>query len=121
MKRFDLNGIWELSCENIHCKGTIPGSVYSFLLDAGKMEDPYFRDNELKALKLMDQDFCFSREFTLPAGFLEGCKRLILRFQGLDTICRIEINGVEVGTACNMHRVWEYDLSLIHISEPTRH
>ena len=96
MKRFDLNGIWELSCENIHCKGTIPGSVYSFLLDAGKMEDPYFRDNELKALKLMDQDFCFSREFTLPAGFL-------------DTICRIELNGVEVGTACNMHRVWEYD------------
>ena len=109
MKRFDLNGIWELSCKNIHCKGTIPGSVYSFLLDAGKMEDPYFRDNELKALKLMDQDFCFSREFTLPADFLEECKRLILRFQGLDTICRIEINGVEVGTACNMHRVWEYD------------
>ena len=33
--------------------GQIPGSVYSFLLNAGEMEDPYYRDNERRALSLM--------------------------------------------------------------------
>ena len=29
----------------------VPGSVYSALLEAGQMEDPYYRDNEGKALE----------------------------------------------------------------------
>ena len=133
MKRLDVNGIWELSCgetKELNCSGTIPGSVYSFLLDAGKMEDPYFRDNELKALKLMDQDFCFSRKIEVPGEFLRGCGRILPHFDGLDTICRIEVNGRQTGKAFNMHRIWEYDVTnllqegenilCVYISSPTK-
>ena len=51
MKTFTLNGTWSmLAPDGNRTEGKIPGSVYSFLLDAGKMEDPFYRDNEFKAL-----------------------------------------------------------------------
>ena len=42
---------------------TVPGSVYQTYLAHGKMEDPFYRDNEEKALELMKEDFEFITEF----------------------------------------------------------
>ena len=36
----------------------VPGSVYSDLLRAEKMEDPFWRDNELQATRIMDEVNC---------------------------------------------------------------
>ena len=47
MKRIELNGLWQMTGNGYTCSGQIPGSVYSFLMDAGLAEDPYYRDNEL--------------------------------------------------------------------------
>ena len=49
------------------CQGSVPGSVYSFLLDNDLIPDPYFRDNEMEALKLLENDFIFSRRFIRQA------------------------------------------------------
>ena len=51
---FLLNNPWTLSDASGHAlaEGSVPCSVYSLLLDAGKMKDPFFRENELTALKL---------------------------------------------------------------------
>lgn len=35
--------------ENEWVPAKVPGSVYQAYLDAGKMEDPFYRDNEEKA------------------------------------------------------------------------
>ncbi len=35
----------------------VPGTVYTDLLRNGQMEDPFFKDNEDRALKLMDEDY----------------------------------------------------------------
>ena len=41
MKQYLLNGSWTLTDKQGDCtSGEIPGSVYSFLLAAGKMKDP---------------------------------------------------------------------------------
>ena len=42
----------------------VPGSVYADLLAAGKLEDPFWRDNEDKALALMENDFLYTESFT---------------------------------------------------------
>ena len=63
MRKISLNGTWHLSGGGYACDGTIPGSVYSFLLDNRLMEDPFYRTNELDALKIMENDFTFSRTF----------------------------------------------------------
>ncbi len=108
MEYQSLNGTWELTGKDrTPVKGQIPGSVYSFLLDAGGMEDPYYRDNELKALPLMEEDYTFGRTFDLPEN-IAGCAHQVLRFDGIDTLSDVFLNGVRLGSTDNMHVAWEY-------------
>lgn len=87
----------------------IPGSVYGNLLEQGLMPDPYDRMNELDALPLMDNDFVFETDFTLTEEQL-AADYLVLRFEGIDTLAKVYLNGRVLGETNNMHRVWEFDL-----------
>ena len=112
MKKLSLNGSWNLEIPGIdigNVSAQVPGSVYHDLLAAGLMEDPFYRDNEMKALKLMDNDFIYSRDFSVPEALLSS-DAVVLRCEGLDTIAKIYINENLVGLANNMHRIWEYDI-----------
>ena len=128
---FLLNNPWTLSDASGHAlaEGSVPCSVYSLLLDAGKMKDPFFRENELTALKLADQDFVFSTDFCPDAGLLaRECIRL--RFEGIDTLADISLNGTRLGRTDNFFRIWEYDVKgllhegknhlEVHIQSPTK-
>ena len=111
MQHYDLAGQWRLTRPARYaCTGTVLGSVYSFLLASGQMADPYYRENELDALALMDNDFTFEKTFALPDSILR-CSRVLLHCDGLDTVCTLRLNGRKVGEACNMHRTWEYDVT----------
>ena len=111
MKTLDLSGLWTLQDTHGGCwQAHIPGSVYSALLENGAMDDPYYRDNELQALELMKQDYMFSRTFSCDPQWLCSSK-LLLRCEGLDTICTVQVNGQTVGKADNMHRIWEFDVT----------
>ena len=107
MKKFDLKGIWRMQGGGFDVEGTVPGSVYSFLLDKGLMEDPYYRDNELKALALMDEEFTFSKVF----GYEKPQCPVLLHCDGLDTLCDIYVNGKFVAHTDNMHRSYEFDIT----------
>ncbi len=85
----------------------VPGSVYQALLDNGKMEDPYYRDNELKALALMEHDFVYVTEFQATER-LRNFQQVLLRFEGIDTVADIFLNGKLLDSVCNMHRTFEY-------------
>lgn len=111
MKKFSLNGTWNMHMQNQEIlTGTIPGSVYSILLENKKIEDPFYGENELTALKIMEQDFTFEKIFSVPESF-SACKKILLHCDGLDTLCQIYLNDFYVGEAYNFHRVWEYDVS----------
>ena len=85
----------------------VPGSVYSDLLNAGKLEDPYWRDNELKALALMENDFEYEGNFNYePAGEDE----VILSFEGVDTVADIFLNGSLLKHVQDMHRTYEFNV-----------
>lgn len=88
---------------------TIPGSVYSCLLENKLMPDPYWRDNELDALKLMENDFLFTEHF-VPEKEVLSSDRVILKFDGIDTIADITLNGTFLGHTENMHRSFEFDV-----------
>jgi len=85
----------------------IPGTVYTDLLREGKMEDPFFKDNETAALKLMEEDYEYVSTFDVSAELLES-RLVFLHFDGLDTICDVFLNGQFLGSTENMHRVWEF-------------
>ena len=109
MQRFELNGTWNLKGGEYNCNGTIPGSVYSFLLDNKLVDDPYYRDNELKFVGIMDNDFEFSRTFDYSA---DG-NTVLLCCDGLDTLCDLYLNGEQVAYTDNMHRSYEFDVTKI--------
>ncbi|MBU3112927.1 beta-mannosidase [Clostridium lacusfryxellense] len=88
---------------------SVPGSVYSDLLKNNKMEDPYYRDNELKALKLMEQDYEYKRIFSTSKDML-SCEEVMLHFDGLDTIADIYLNDQHIRYVNNMHRTWEFEV-----------
>lgn len=87
----------------------VPGSVYQALLDSGRMEDPYYRDNELKALALMDRDYTYVTEFRISDGMRDH-EEILLRFEGIDTVADIYFNGRLLDSVCNMHRTFEYSV-----------
>ena len=81
MKTLSLNGAWTLEIPGSafgRVPAEVPGSVYHDLLSAGCIADPFWRDNENEALKLMDNDFVYTRRFTADAALLR-CERVLLR------------------------------------------
>ena len=111
MKKIELNDNWTMKkvgvSENI--KAFVPGSVYGDLLSAGKMEDPFWKDNEEAALKLMDEDYEYSVNFKCDEDLL-GKSEILLVFEGLDTLADVYLNDVFLGHANNMHRTWKYQV-----------
>lgn len=109
MIRQELNGKWHMIGAGFECDGTVPGSVYSFLLENRLVEDPFYRENELEALNILENEFSFSKDFSfVPSGH-----RVTLRCEGLDTLCDIYLNDVHVAYTDNMHRTYEFDVSKI--------
>ncbi len=89
---------------------TVPGTVYTDLLEYGLMEDPYYRDNELKALKIIEDDYEYSTEFDVEEDFFQR-DEVLLCFEKIDTVADIYLNDALLGSVCNMHRSWEYSVA----------
>ena len=107
MKNISLCGEWRMRGNGFDCTGTVPGSMYSFLLNNNLIEDPYYRDNEYKALELSHHDYTFERKF----DFEKTGDEVVLRFEGLDTFCDVYLNGKKVGQSDNMHVTYEFDVT----------
>ena len=133
MKTLCLNGAWTLQIPGSTfgiVPAQVPGSVYHDLLTAGKIPDPFYRDNEMDALKLMDSDFHYSRVFFVDESLLTQ-DAVLLRCEGLDTLATVYINGKIAGIANNMHRIWEFDAKglltpgensiAVHFASPTKY
>lgn len=109
MKRVVLNGTWRMIGNGFDCEGEIPGSVYSILLENNLMEDPWYRDNELRATELMDYDYDFVRTFDTESD----CLPTLLCCKGLDTLCDIYLNETHIAHTDNMHRSYEFDVTQV--------
>ena len=83
----------------------VPGTVLSGLLEAGKMQDPYYRENEYEARELLAKDYVFETDFCISEEQLNK-KHCVLVCEGLDTLAYVYVNEKLVGKADNMHRTW---------------
>ncbi|HUA39032.1 MAG TPA: glycoside hydrolase family 2 protein [Candidatus Sulfopaludibacter sp.] len=114
LRRLSISGDWQVSQAGqndwIHAK--VPGCIHTDLLAAGKIPDPFYRENE-KAVQWVGQcGWLYRRKFGVPEEVLKN-DRVLLRCEGLDTLATIKINGREVGRADNMFRLWEFDVKSV--------
>ena len=107
MKRQELAAGWKLLWHGREIETQIPCSLYGDLTRCGEIADPYYRDNEAEAFALSREDCTYALTFSAD-GDLLSCARLLLRLEMIDTLADVWLNGTCVGSACNMHRVWEF-------------
>ena len=97
---FFMDGFEPLPCR-------APCTMYSVLLENGKIPDPFYGVNEQTLRHLGERDCAFETEFTVDARDLEK-EYQELEFSGLDTVCRILLNGSPLGRTKNMHRTYVF-------------
>jgi len=88
---------------------TAPASVHTALLNAGQIEDPFYRDNEEKLQWIEQEDWEFQCVFDVDSQlFLR--KHIELAFGGLDTYAHVYLNDSLILEADNMFRHWQVDV-----------
>ncbi len=114
MKSINLDKNWTMrrAGTSEFIPASVPGSVYGDLLAAKKMEDPFWKDNEERALQLMEYDYEYSTSFDCGDEFLDA-DEVFLHFDGLDTIADVSLNGRLLGHTENMHRIWEFPVKAL--------
>lgn len=106
-QQLSLNGEWTVRGEDpegsgdpIALTGRVPGHIHCDLLAAGRIPDPFWRDQADACQWVEHWRWTYTRTFDVPKGFVTGWERL--EFDGLDTFATIRLNGREVGTTANM-------------------
>ena len=120
-RRLSLNGDWQVvqAGRDDWIPAKVPGCVHTDLLAAGKIPDPFYRNNEAVVQWVGQSDWIFRRTFDVPEEVFK-IDRVLLRCEGLDTLATVKINSQEVGRADNMFRLWEFDVKpVLHAGENT--
>eukprot|EP00698_Gefionella_okellyi_P014343 TRINITY_DN3979_c0_g1_i4.p1 TRINITY_DN3979_c0_g1~~TRINITY_DN3979_c0_g1_i4.p1 ORF type:complete len:684 (-),score=136.11 TRINITY_DN3979_c0_g1_i4:579-2630(-) len=109
----DLGGhlAWKVFDANLNVStfGTVPGCVHTDLLNAGLIDEPYYRYNQRQYLWIAESDWTYTRQFTLTSDFV-ALPALLLVTEGLDTVATVKINDVLVGQGENSHLRYEWDI-----------
>jgi beta-mannosidase len=88
---------------------TVPGHVHLDLVENGVIGHPFERMNELGCQWVDQADWSYRTTFFWKPT--DGLPTRVLRFEGLDTICKITLNGVQIGEHENMFVPLEIDVS----------
>lgn len=101
-RQLDLNGAWRLSgsgaVDVTDIPAIVPGNIEIDLERAGIIPDPFFGCNEKKLRPFEFNNWCYRREFTVPADFPQSAE---LVFDAVDTIAVYRLNGREFARSRN--------------------
>ncbi|XP_072313813.1 beta-mannosidase [Eucyclogobius newberryi] len=106
-----LDGKWGLLNSNGSlCLGArVPGCVHSALQQHGHIQDPYYRFNDVVYQWIALENWTYSTIFSLNSPFRDNNKVLLI-FDGIDTVSTISLNGITLGQTDNMFQ--RYDFSV---------
>ena len=109
--RMELNSGWQFRQRDsgTWLPATVPGTVHTDLRANGKIEDPFYRMNELQLQWIDKKDWEYRTEFTVSEEIGEKVNQRIT-FTGLDTYADVYLNGEKLGSTDNMFRTWRFDV-----------
>ncbi|XP_041809505.1 beta-mannosidase-like [Chelmon rostratus] len=104
-----LNGKWSLSNSNgsLSLPAEVPGCVHSALQQLGYIQDPYFRFNDVSYQWIAFDNWTYTTTFT-GSAHLRAAQKVLLVFDGVDTVASISLNGITVGKTDNMFRRYDF-------------
>jgi beta-mannosidase len=93
---------------------SVPGEVHLALMAAGRIPDPFVGDNELQVAWIAETDWEFEGRIHVTADLLVQ-DRVLLCFDGLDTLAQVTLNGAPLGETNNAFRAYSWEVkSLLH-------
>jgi beta-mannosidase len=88
----------------------VPGCIHTDLIRAGRIDHPFTGTNESDCQWVETKSWVYETlPFTVPSE-IYARNVIKMRFNGLDTYAKVELNGVEILTSNNAHRSWEVDV-----------
>ncbi len=122
MRRTPLSEGWQLACPHwLEAEGSlgysrlewlpaqVPGYVHTDLMAAGVIADPFVERNELGAQWIDAERWSYRTLFTFTPDAALPVR--LLRFDGLDTIASVWLDGIKLGESDNMFLALELDVS----------
>ncbi len=91
---------------------TVPGTVHTDLMAAGKIPDPFFGINEKLVQWVEEKNWEYRCVFSLSDSNRHHGKATLV-FEGLDTYASVSLNGKLILQADNMFRRWEIPVDSI--------
>jgi beta-mannosidase len=88
-----------------------PGDVHQALVEAGRLEDPFYDRNEDTCAWMEEREWWYRTSFESQETLLGRDERFLLVFEGLDTFVTIWLNGELLGRHENMFREAVFDVS----------
>ncbi len=87
----------------------VPGNIHHDLVAAGMLADPFELEHEAGAQWVSETDWAYRCIFEWRPQ--PENPRRVLRFEGLDTVCEIRLNGATIGRHDNMFVPLEIDVT----------
>ena len=111
-KNWKFKGIDTLNWQT----ATVPGNVFTDLLDHKIIPDPFIKTNEDSIQWMTKKDWIYKTQFILSVETLQK-KHIDLSFEGLDTYATIYLNDSLLGKSENAFRKWTFDIKKIAKSD----
>ncbi|KAK9233730.1 glycoside hydrolase superfamily [Lipomyces kononenkoae] len=91
----------------------IPSMVHQDLIDNQKLDDPFIGLNEIKAEWVAKKSWIYRLDLSVPAAGRHHNSRIVLAFDGLDTLADVRLDGEAVLKSDNMFRKYRVDVTAI--------
>ncbi len=105
----DLEGKKVGYCKTEWLPAQVPGHVHLDLMANGIIPDPFVGMQEYGVQWVDEKDWSYRTTFAWTAK--PQAPRRVLRFNGLDTVCSVRLNGEEIATHDNMFVPLEVDVT----------
>ena len=107
----DISKNWEiiLKEKDIKIKARVPGSIFEELIEEKIIDDPFYGLNEHQVKWVYESDWIYLTKFNVSDEILSR-NNILLKFYGIDTFSKIELNGKVLGSTNNMFRMFKFDV-----------
>ncbi|MDG2194193.1 MAG: glycoside hydrolase family 2 protein [Polaribacter sp.] len=104
---FEINKNWTFKAadSNTWKTATVPGNVFTDLLDHRLIPDPFQKNNEEKVQWVSNKNWEYKTSFTLSKETLQK-QHVYLNFEGLDTYASIYLNDTLIEQTTNAFRTY---------------
>ncbi|GGI56539.1 beta-mannosidase [Winogradskyella haliclonae] len=113
-RTIELHNNWQFkkTTDTLWQSATVPGNIFSDLLEHQLIEDPFVGDNEKKVQWVSDTDWEYKTTFSVDEKTLEK-KHLELSFEGLDTYAFVYLNDSLILKTSNAFRSFDVNVKPI--------